>query len=198
MAKRPATRFGVGGELVPPGPSSGAQWRFLEAVRCCVPEAMQDLATIAPDLPDGYLFSGENWDREAPLREWCQRWGFTAAREPGGDRRDWLLTVARRTAEYLRTKEPTWPDCWVFPSSYRPPATAVNMSLRCLPDEETEKQFRSRVDAYVAKVKADARVAGWSDQPEKRSLQHFEMLAEYQVGGWTQAKIVEYYQNEDG
>ena len=188
-SKRPSQRLGIGGEMVPPGPNLLAQGLFLEAVWRCVPEALVALATIAPSLPDDYFNQG-NKDQEQPLREWCEHWGFTT---------DWLLTVARRTATRMRHE----PDAsgkleWVFGPSYGKLKTETVAPLHWNPSEETEAQFRGRVDAYIAAVKGVAEALDWTDAPEKRMLEHFDWLARYQVEGWTQAKINERYQDEKG
>ena len=185
---RPARRFGVGGELAPPGHPAGAQWLYLEAVRRLVPEAMQALAVIAlpadgaPTLP------------EAPLRAWCQQWGFTGT-DP---RHDWLLTVARRTAQWLREKEPTWPNAWVLVTSHHGPGSESIPAPHWEPDEETRDDFSARMNHYITEVERLAAQRGWTTMREKRTLDHFDWLARYQVGKWSLANIVDYYADEDG
>ncbi len=196
MAKRLTTRLRVGGgELVAPGPNARAQWLYLEAVQRCVPEAMRALAVIAPNLPDSGALGTRA--REASLREWCNQWGFTAVRH-GGDRGDWLLTVARRTAEHLRTQTPNWPEAWVHVVAYRELETVEIVPPRWRPDDETEEDYRKRVDSYIIQIGVSAEREGWSKAPEKRNLEHLEWLARYQVAGWTEAKIAEHYQDENG
>jgi hypothetical protein len=186
-------RLGIGGDALPDrGGVPKARWLFLEAVRHSVPEAMQALAVVAPMLPDGPRHTWAHHEAEAPLREWCLRWGFTAAPGSGPD---WLLTVARRTAEYLRTKEPAWPDAWVFMWSYRAPAFPEFRST-WNPIEETEAQFRARVDAYIERVRA---TPGQRPAPRKRAeigytvARDFEWTALYQVARLEHEQIAERY-----
>lgn len=176
--------------MVPPGPNLLAQWLFLDAVRRCVPEALSELAAIAPSLPDD-SFNRGTWDQEAPLRAWCERFGFTTAPEWKGDR-DWLLTVARGTAVVMRYTPLRAPAEfeWLFEPSYRKLKTETVASLRWNLAEETEALFRGRVETYIGQVKAAAGERGWTEAPEKRKLeQHMEWLALYQVGGRTEAEI---------
>ena len=175
--------------MVPPGANFQAQWLFLEAVRRCVPEALWALAKIAPSLPDDY-FNRDNRDQEQPLRSWCEDWGFTT---------DWLLAVARHTATLMRNKPDSGGELeWVFQPSYGKLKTETVAPPHWNPAQETEARFRERVGTYIATVKAVAKEQNWTAAPEKRTFEHFDWLARYQVSGWTQARIVEQYQDADG
>jgi hypothetical protein len=186
-----------GGEMVPAGPNAAARWRFLEAVRRNVPEAMFELKKIAHLLPDGPARSPAKHDQEAPLRVWALQWGFTAPERPSGP--DWLLTVARQTAEWLRSKDdPAWPDAWVFTASYRQPRFQDHPLPPWNPEAETEASFRRRIDKHVETQKDIGLKAGWSVAPEKRNLDHFVWLALFQVGRLEYRAIADRCSTADG
>lgn len=72
MATRPP-------ELQPHGENRVARRRFLRAVSVHVPEALGELAELAPTLPD-VLFPSNAVERQAeePLRAWAIARGFSA------------------------------------------------------------------------------------------------------------------------
>ncbi|MCC7242409.1 MAG: hypothetical protein IT180_10840 [Acidobacteria bacterium] len=175
---------GFGGDAVPRSDVvPRARWLFLEAVRRTVPEAMQALGEIAPQVPE----TGPS----SVLDAWCERWGFIAPERPSGP--DWLKTVARRTAHYLRTRHPDEPAAWVFATSYRPPEFPA-LHVTWNPIEEPEQMFRARVESYIATVRA---TPGLARAPVKRvgpgeTLDRdFEWTALYQVGRLTYLAIAE-------
>ena len=169
--------LGIGGDLVPPGPNQSAQWRYLMAVQRVAPQALTALAKIAVDRTP---LSSREFERR--LREWCEQWGFTGSDRPDG--RDWLRSVARRTAQHLRDEPTGLMRMWAppreafsgpIPFSEQPPAVSFDPSV------ETEQQFRDRIDVLIATTKAIARSQGWTEPPRKRTDEHFEWLVRYQV-----------------
>lgn len=187
MPRQGAVR--LGGEFVPTAGNLKARWLFLEAVHACVPEAMDELAQIAPDLPDGDRLTSTNYDPEAPLRAWANKWGFTAPQWPSGP--DWLLTVARRTAAFIRT-DPSFRTQWVFVASYRNPAGSSQVGLApWQPIEETESEFRDRVDRHVQATRARASAAGLVTATESRVSAQFTRLALFQVKGLSYRQIAD-------
>jgi len=187
MAKSPARRLSIGGELVPPGPNIAAQALYLETVRQAVPEAMTALKAIA---------RSSNGTGKDQIRGWCLEWGFTGVPDRYGD---WLLKVAQETADYFRTREPGLPDVWRGVSaSYWGPGGENIDPPQWHPDHETEEQYDERVKAYKAMVRQQATAAGWTDVIEKRNLGHFLWLARYQVAKWTEKRISEEEQDTQG
>jgi hypothetical protein len=172
------------------------RWLFLEAVRKCVPEAWDSLATIAHELPALHPRTASSFDEEVTLRAWCVRWGFTGYGRGG----DWLLRVARATADDIRTRKQSDPIAWapVVGASFTPPRIDTIPPPRFELPEETLEQYLLRAKAYGERVIAAAKSQGWADVPEKLSLHHFEWLARHQVAGWTQSRLVEHYQDASG
>jgi hypothetical protein len=190
MAREEHT-FGVGA-FVPAGPNPFARWHFLSVLLQTIPEPLEELAVLAKDHigPD-----------EAEYTDWARRWHF--------DVDPWLKSVAvgtlHRWRDYpsLLDAPLAWhkaPISEGWQPDYRPdPPLVWN------PRSEPEASFRLKVDDYINAVK-NAESASPSGSPEgawveptaKRNLNHFEWLALYQVGGWTQARISERYQDEGG
>ncbi len=183
--RRPNRTLGAGGDFLPAGkPNPSAQWLDLEAVRGCVPKCLEELAAISPQLPDGQPSTSAKYQHEGPLRDWAKRWNLTDL---------WLFRVARRTAYAWRKESRLRGRCWSYIVVFRKPQ--FPFPPRWDPVLETENDWRARVDAYAAGLKG---IPGIERAPIKRTLEHFEWLARYQVEKWTQAGIAQYYQDENG
>jgi hypothetical protein len=184
---RRTQRLGIGGEYVPPGPNPYWQAQFLEAVAKRVPACVAELRKLAPQLPD-VRTPGGRWDAEAPLRAWCEKWGFVGIKPKHGTF-DWLRNVARRTAGTMRDDiklsgfVPVV-AVWRGPSKVAAPGPWD-------PCIETETAYDARICAYKARVRQEVERQGWRRNDEKRTAEHIEWLALYQVGSLSLAKIAE-------
>src|SRR5688500_14341761 len=105
------TRLSRGGDYVPPDANVVARALFIDAVTRLIPEALDELKALAPQLPDQHVGSltidAETFALERPLRDWCLKYGFTAIpwakqyRNDTGDTQavpvgpDWLFELAR-------------------------------------------------------------------------------------------------------
>jgi hypothetical protein len=160
-------RLGSGGDYVASGANVYAQSMFLQAVERCVPDAIAALRNA------GY---GD----EAGLRRWAEDWGLAYA---------WALRSARLWVQYPdvpgmfgSVSGALWEPVFLHGPSWDP-------------IKETEAEFRSRVDAYIA---ACYRTVGIKPTTEKSNPLHFEWLALHHVGRWSVQRIVERYQDESG
>ena len=146
------------------GASVYAQSMFLQAVERCVPEAIAALRTASHS--------------EAGLRKWAEHWGLSYP---------WALRSARLWVQY-----PDVPGMFgSVPRALWEPGVLRAPSWD--PIKETEAEFRSRVDAYIA---ACHRTVGIKPPAEKSDPTHFEWLALHHVGRWTLPRIVERCRNE--
>jgi hypothetical protein len=156
--------FGSGGNLAAGGGSVYAQSMFLQAVERSVPEAIAALRTASHS--------------DAGLRKWAEHWGLSYP---------WALRSARLWVQY-----PDVPGMFgsVSRALWEP---GVLRAPSWDPTRETEAEFRSRVDAYIA---ACNRTVGIKPTADKSNPIHFEWLALHHVGRWTLQRIVERYRNE--
>ena len=72
---------------------------------------------------------------------------------------------------------------WALPEEY------INWD----PAEETEAEFRYRIEEYITRRHAAAQRAGWKSAVEKRNILHFAWLVHFQVQGWSIPEIAERY-----
>lgn len=157
--------LGSGGGLISGAASVYAQSMFLQAVERCVPEAIAALRAASQD-------------NEAGLRRWAERWGMWYP---------WALRSARLWVQY-----PDVPGMFGTVSrALWEPGTLHGPSWD--PIKETEAEFRSRVDAYIA---ACHRTVGIKPAPDKSNPVHFEWLALHHVARWNLPRIVERYRSE--
>lgn len=187
---RPSQRLGIGGEYVPPGPNPYWQHQFLQAVAKHVPDCVAALHQIAPQLPDVGT-PGQQWDAEAPLRAWCEKWGFVGVVPPKSGTFDWLRQVARRTAQMKRDGF-TLSDFPIFFSVWRGPLK-IAAPAPWDPGSETEAVYDARIRAYKARVRKAVERQGWRRTDEKRAPEHVEWLALYQVGRRSLKQIVKQF-----
>ena len=115
---------------------------------------------------------------EAGLRKWAEHWGLSYP---------WALRSARLWVQY-----PDVPGMFgsVSRALWEPGALHAPSWD---PIKESEAEFRSRVDAYIA---ACHRTVGNKPSPDKSNPVHFEWLALHHVGRWTLQRIVERYRGE--
>jgi hypothetical protein len=198
------TRLSRGGDYVPPDANVVARGLFVDAVSRLVPEALDALHTLAPQLPDRNVGvvtgDAETFNQERPLRDWCLKFGFTAVPWVKAFRRDgtpytvplgpdWLLELARRTADYLRTQgDPPQTPAAVI----RMCVTATYAPVEGPPppgwdsDRVPEREFIARQKTYRDQVKQAAREAGRIVAPRvnhaRTAQRDFEWLALFQVG----------------
>jgi hypothetical protein len=198
------TRLSRGGDYVPPDANVVARGLFVDAVVRLVPEALDELKVLAPQLPGRNLgvVTGDSdiFNQERPLRDWCLKFGFTAVPWVKGSSRDgtphtaplgadWLLELARRTTDYLRTQGD-------------PPQTPAEVIKMCVTatyapvegppppcwdsDRVPEREFTARQKTYRDQVKQAARKAGRIVAPSvnhpRTAQRDFEWLALFQVG----------------
>lgn len=156
--------FVSGGAYVAGGGNVYAQSMFLQAVERCVPEAIAALGAASHN--------------EAGLRKWAEHWGLSYP---------WALRSARLWVQY-----PDVPGMFgsVSRALWEP---GVLHGPSWDPIKETEAEFRSRVDAYIA---ACRRAVGVKPASDKSNPLHFEWLALHHVGRWTLQRIVERSRNE--
>jgi hypothetical protein len=159
--------FHPGGDYVSSGANVYAQSMFLQAVERCVPEAIAALRAASHD-------------NEAGLRRWAEHWGLSYP---------WALRSARLWVQY-----PDVPGMFgsVSRALWEPGALHAPSWD---PIKESEAEFRSRVDAYIA---ACHRTVGMKPAPDKSNPVHFEWLALHHVGRWSLPRIVERYRSESG
>jgi hypothetical protein len=198
------TRLSRGGDYVPPDANVVARGLFIDAVARLVPDVLEELKAIAPHLPDhegsALTFAPKTFDLERPLRDWCLTWGFTAVpwaplyRDETGTTQlvpvgqDWLLDLARNTAQWLRKgddpREPSHVIRIGVTASYRPvePPPPPHWNI----DMEPETSFIARQEAYRVQVKQLASAAGRvltrQLNPKHSAERDFEWLALFQVG----------------
>jgi hypothetical protein len=198
------TRLSRGGDYVPPDANIVARGLFIDAVVRLVPKALDELKMIAPHLPDhrepGLTFELDTFDLERPLLAWCLKFGFTAVpwapvhRDETGHKHlgpvghDWLLELARQTAQWLRSNDdPRTPSDVIkmcVTASYAPvdPPSPPRWNI----DLETEQSFIRRQKDYRTQVKQLAAAAGrvLARRLNKKHLaeRDFEWLALFQVG----------------
>jgi hypothetical protein len=196
------TRLSGGGDYVPPDANVVARRLFIDGVARLAPEALEELRALAPHLPDGdgLTLAPETFELERPLRRWCVTHGFTAVRWAPLDRDhtgtthlfpcgpDWLLHLARKTAQWVRTCDDPRNIAEVIQlcvtASYAPvdapPPPRWNIDL------ETEEAFIARQAQYRRQVKHVATAAGRTlahqfNQPQTAE-RDFGWLALFQVG----------------
>ena len=159
--------LGSGGGQIGGAANVYAQSMFLQAVERCVPEAIAALGAASQD-------------NEAGLRRWSEYWGLAYP---------WALRSARLWVQY-----PDVPGMFgsVSRALWEPGALHAPSWD---PIKETEAEFRSRVDAYIA---ACHRTVGTRPAPDKSNPVHFEWLALHHVGRWSLPRIVERYRREAG
>lgn len=196
MAKRAQVRLGVlgattGDRLVPPGPNVTARAMFLRAVERTVPAAFRALVAIAtaPDEPGATRASSAVNARLAQLRAWGDQFGFTAP---------WLRRVAGHTYHLLAAADPGQ-----RPSGFVLIETGIEDIGACFPNPprwdpivQSRGEYHAAIDAYLDACTALAMARGWTAAPVKRTADHFEWLARYQCGGWTQEHIADRYKEK--
>jgi hypothetical protein len=156
--------FNSGGDFAGGRTSVYAQSMFLQAVERCVPEAIVALRSASLS--------------EAGLRQWAEHWGLSYP---------WALRSARLWVQY-----PDVPGMFgSVPRALWEPGVLRAPSWD--PIKESEAEFRSRVDAYIA---ACHRTVGIKPTADKSNPIHFEWLALHHVGRWTLPRIVEHDRNE--
>lgn len=157
-------------------PNFVARLAFLSAVKRIVPGCLAALKVIA-----------EGPQSDDALKKWALRYGFAG--------NDWLLTVARNTVEqWAAAGDPHLPFDWSYRDGCGQGYYLRDESIQWDARWETEAAFRSRVAAYIQKVKALEGAAGLGPAPEKRfGPRDFEWTALYQVEGLTLAAIAEKY-----
>jgi hypothetical protein len=211
------TRLSRGGDYVPPDVNVVARGLFIDAVTRLVPEALDELKALAPQLPDqndGLVTVDRRvYDHERSLRDWCLKFGFTAVpwkrhREhtdtgttqtvPIG--RDWLLELARQTTQWVR-KDDSWQIADVIKMCVTGSYAAVDgpPPPRWDIDVETEHAFIVRQNAYRVQVKqraiAAGRVVARSLNEADTAKRNFEWLALFQVAGVEAADIRKRYKS---
>jgi hypothetical protein len=163
----PRVRLGIG-ETVPAGGNLFAQRRFLEAIERRVPQALRELATIAR-MPSGERVTSMrgrlDLTTEEALLAWAQKWGI-----PGPD--GWWMRQVRNHVQHWR-EVPSHSGRWQgFVGVYREPKWPALAPWNA--NEESEADFRTRVDAYVARVRA---LPGIQPTPVTFTERDFDALA---------------------
>jgi hypothetical protein len=135
---------------------------------------------------------------EVALRTWADRWHLTGAwclndalftlrhstRNPGADPRSFAMRATTLTTAVppTFTFREEWGYAWTSEAAFR---------------EWAERRFREALDAFVARVNADAAAAGLEQTPERRELvKHLDMLVRWQCqhrSGWTLRRIADTY-----
>ena len=194
--RRGSGRLGWG-EYQPAGPNLIGRIAFMEAVLRQAPNAFDDLIAIEAQMTGGV---------EDRLTDWARKWRL-------GD--SWIIDIARSTLQARRELEarrihrqwffpsvsvmaPDWPELsWDSESAVK--AMSREQGGRGWdPEMETEAAFRQRVERHIERIHTIAAAAGLVRATEKRTPAHFDWLALYQVRTWTEARIVEKYQNAAG
>jgi hypothetical protein len=180
-------RLGVGA-TVPDGANFFAQRRFFEAIARVVPKALAELAVIAAQPPGQRNASMLGWldiPTEEALQQWADRWGIP---QPAG----WWMRQVRAHVTHWR-EFPKVAGRWQgFTKAYREPEWPT---LAWNANEECERDFRSRVDTYIKRVKS---LPGIRPTPETFKESDFDALVLEHVAQEPIPKILELLRRHDG
>jgi hypothetical protein len=144
-------------------PNVLGRWRYLQAVKQCVPDALRELVAV----PVG---------EEKQLRAWAKYRGFED---------EWALKIARDHISRWQILPEAAGKWLMIEGMHWEPVMPVFAAWN--PFGETEKALRQRFERYIAQCKA---TPGLIRTPEKQTGDaHFEWLAMHHAGRLTYEQV---------
>ena len=160
-------KVGFGAYDAPGGAQDHLRFLFLERVRVNCPAVLRELRQRAAEVP-----ADDETIREV-LTAWGEKYGLS---DP------WITDVAIETLKYGHAG-----NSWVYPNADKGYLSPFDEEVRLSWDPTVEtwtafdRRTRAALEDYRTRTEAKAKQAGFQPHPERRNLEHFDWLVQWQV-----------------